>query len=432
MKKVGFHTLGCKVNQYETQSMVQLFKDAGYEVVDFGQYADVYVINTCTVTRFGDKKSRQIVRRARRNNPKAIIAVVGCYSQVSPEEIERLEVVDVIAGTAERARIVELVESFCQGGMVKSVSDIMKKRNYDETGLVSFSEKTRAFIKIQEGCDSFCSYCIIPYARGPVRSRSRDNIIQEVTRLAGNGFKEVVLTGIHLTSYGKDLNNVTLMDIVEDISGINQIERIRLGSLEPGFIDMGTVTRMRNIEKLCPHFHISLQSGSDSVLKRMNRKYTSGDYENRVKILRQNLTDVSVTTDVMVGFPGETDNEFVETYNFIDRLGLTRAHIFKYSPRKGTPAALFAGQVDSRTKEERSNKLIKLSESKEAEFYSKFIGRTMAVLFEQEAENQDGYMQGHTKNFIPVTAQADKTITGKICDVKLEEVKGGIVFGKIL
>lgn len=429
MKKVGFHTLGCKVNQYETQAMIEMFKKAGYEVVDFEQFADIYVINTCTVTSFGDKKSRQVIRRAQRSNPEAIIAVVGCYSQISPEEVEKIEGVDVIAGTGERAKIVQLIESADKAKKVRSVTDIMKQREFEETGFITYSERTRAFIKIQEGCDSFCSYCIIPYARGPVRSRSKEGILNEVESLGDNGFKEIVLTGIHLTSYGKDIKNTSLIEIVEEINHIPSIQRIRLGSLEPNFVTEESIAKIKSIQKLCPHFHISLQSGSDSVLRRMNRKYTAKEYRDKVEMLRAHIPDVSVTTDIMVGFPGETGEEFKETYDFLESLSLSKTHVFKYSPRKGTPAASYPNQVDFKTKEERSNLLLKLSNKKETEFCSKFVGRVMEVLFEQESDFQKGYLEGHTGNFIRVAAKAGENILGEFGQVKLARVEKDLIIG---
>ncbi len=432
MKKAAFYTLGCKVNQYETQSMIERFSKAGYEVVDFDQPADVYVINTCTVTNFGDRKSRQIIRRARRNNPEAIIAVTGCYSQVSPEEVEGIEGVDIITGTGDRSAVLELVDSVGKRRRIRRVGNVMGLREFEDTGCISFNERTRAFIKIQEGCDNFCSYCIIPYARGPVRSRKKENIIQEVNLLAANGFKEVVLTGIHLTSYGKDLDNVSLIEVIEEINRIPAIRRIRLGSLEPNFITHELVNKMRSFEKLCPHFHISLQSGSDTVLRRMNRKYTPGEYRGIIEIIRESFPDVSITTDVMVGFPGETPKEFQETYDFLNRISLTKLHVFKYSPRKGTPAASFPGQIDAGTKEERSNLLLELSDKKQLEFNSKFLGRTMEVLFEQESDYGKGYLEGHTENFIRVAASIEKGYLGESKQIRLVNIEeNGLVTGDV-
>lgn len=431
MKKVSFYTLGCKVNQYETQSMMEIFKKAGYEVVDFEQPADVYIINTCTVTSFGDKKSRQIIRRAHRINPEALIAVVGCYAQVSHDEVEKIEGVDIVAGTGERSKILQMVESAEKNKKLNFVTDIMKKRQFEETGFISCSERTRVFIKIQEGCSNFCSYCIIPYARGPVRSRSKDRILKEVNSLVSNGFAEVVLTGINLSSYGKDEKNASLIEIIEEVNKIEGLERIRLGSVDPDLFTEEFISRIKNTEKLCPHFHISLQSGSDSVLKRMNRKYTTGEYKERVDMLRETLPDVSVTTDIMVGFPGETEEEFRETYRFLDEISLSRMHVFKYSRRKGTPAASLPGQIAAGTKEERSRLLLELSERKEREFNSTFIGKTMEVLFEQELKNKTNWLEGHTANFIKVEIVGKNDFIGKFMQVKLQETQGEAVLGTI-
>ena len=427
MKKVGFYTLGCKVNQYETQAMIEMFKKSGYEIVDFEECADVYVINTCTVTSFGDKKSRQIIRRAKRNNPEAIVAVVGCYSQVSPEEVEKIDGVDIIAGTGERTKLVSLVETVDKSKKIRSVSDIMKQREFEETGFITYSERTRAFIKIQEGCDRFCSYCIIPYARGPVRSRSKESILQEVRNLVDNGLKEVVLTGIHLTSYGKDLKNVSLIEVIEAVNKIYGIERIRLGSIDRGLITEDFILKIKESEKLCPHFHISLQSGSDSVLKRMNRKYNAKEYKTKVDMLRKGIQDVSITTDIIVGFPGETTQEFNETYKFLDEISFSKMHIFKYSPRKGTPASKYPGQIDAAIKEERSNILLELSNRKEAEFNSKYIGNAMQVLFEQESKYDENYLEGHTENFIRVAANVGRDSINQIIEVKLIRIEKDLV-----
>lgn len=432
MKKVGFYTLGCKVNQYETQVMMEKFKEAGYEIVNFDQIADVYVINTCTVTSISDKKSRQVIRHAQRTNPLAIIAVVGCYSQIAHEEIEKIEGVDIIVGVKEKTKILELVESVEKGKKIKCISNVMKLRDFEENEIISYSERTRAVIKIQDGCDRFCSYCIIPYARGPVRSRNKESILEEVKRLVNNGFKEIVLTGIHLSSYGKDLKDISLIDVIEEVSKVPGVKRIRLGSLEPTTISKEFVDRIKKIENFCPHFHISLQSGSDSVLKRMNRKYTAKDFEYKVEILKNNISDVSITTDIIVGFPGETDEEFIETYNFLKKLPLTRMHVFKYSPRKGTPAAAYPEQVDPRIKEERSNILLELSNEKEREFNAKFIGMVREVLFEKKSSLGEGYMEGHTDNFILVAAKTNNDTIGEFKQVRLLKIENnGVVRGEI-
>jgi threonylcarbamoyladenosine tRNA methylthiotransferase MtaB len=432
MKKVGFFTLGCKVNQYETQAMMERFKSAGYEIVDFEQTADAYVINTCTVTSLGDKKSRKIIRRAQKNNPQAVIAVVGCYSQISPEEVEKIKGIDVIAGTGEKSNIVQLVEAAFEGTKTKLVADIMKQREFEETGFITCNENKRAFLKIQEGCDRFCSYCIIPYARGPIRSRSKESILNEVKALKDNGFKEVVLTGIHLSSYGKDLENISLINIIEEISQIDGLRRIRLGSIEPGLITPEFISRIKDNKKLCPHYHVSLQSGSDSVLKRMNRRYTSADYEARIQLLRNNIPDVSVATDIMVGFPGETAEEFKETYEFLNRISLNKMHVFKYSQRRGTPAAKYPNQVDPAIKEERSNLLIQMSDIKEEEFQERFLGRTMEVLLEQEADFDKEFLTGHTGNFLQVAVKAEKVLIEEIKKVELIKIENKVIIGSMI
>jgi len=432
MKKVAFHTLGCKVNQYETQAMSEMFKQADYEVVDFEDYADVYVINTCTVTSFGDKKSRQIIRRANRTNPEAVIAVAGCYSQISPEETAKIEGVSVIVGTKDRNNIVQFVEEAFLGKKHFKVSNIMKQHEYEENGFISYSETTRAFVKIQEGCQNFCSYCIIPYTRGPVRSRLPENVIKEVNKLADNGFKEVVLTGININSYGEDVEGVSLLALIEEITKIDAIKRIRLGSINPDLITKDFVKEIKKNEKVCPHFHISLQSGSDSVLKRMNRKYLASDYKEKIELLRKGIADVSITTDIMVGFPSETEKEFKETFEFLEDISLTRLHVFKYSPRKGTPAASFVEQVNPQEKENRSNALLELSDKKEKEFHEKYLSREMEVFFEQGLEKKRGFIEGHTSNFIKVAVQEESDLIGNFAMVKLEKVEKGFVMGLVL
>ncbi|MGE5329658.1 MAG: tRNA (N(6)-L-threonylcarbamoyladenosine(37)-C(2))-methylthiotransferase MtaB [Deltaproteobacteria bacterium] len=432
MKKVAFYTLGCKVNQYETQAMTEMFQQAGYEVVDFEGFADVYVINTCTVTSFGDKKSRQIIRRANRINPEAVIAVAGCYSQTSPEETSKIKGVSVVVGTKNRNKIVEFVEEAFNGKKHFIVSDIMKQREYEENGFISFSETTRAFVKIQEGCQEFCSYCIIPFARGAVRSRLPENVIKEINKLADNGFKEVVLTGININSYGKDIEGVTLLGLLEKITEREGIKRIRLGSLNPDLITESFVTAIMRNEKICPHFHISLQSGSDSTLKRMNRKYSTSDYQNRIELLRKNIPDVSITTDIMVGFPGETEKEFEATYDFLNNISLTKLHVFKYSPRKGTPAASFGEQITPQEKEKRSDLLLELSNKKEKEFYEKYLSKEVEVFFEQETEGENRFSEGHTGNFIKVVVPNEMDLTSGFARVKVEKVENGFVRGVVL
>ncbi|HOM01617.1 MAG TPA: tRNA (N(6)-L-threonylcarbamoyladenosine(37)-C(2))-methylthiotransferase MtaB [Acetivibrio sp.] len=433
MKRAAFYTLGCKVNQYETEAITEMFEKAGYKIVDFEQEADVYVINTCTVTNLSDRKSRQMIRRAKRNNRDSVVIVVGCYAQTAPEEVSQIEGVNMVVGTKDRSKILEYLkelESF--GGKRNYVEDIMKTREFEELGVDVYKERTRAFIKIQEGCNQFCTYCIIPYARGPVRSRPEENILREVTGLAQSGYKEIVLTGIHVASYGKDIKTTSLLDIIKKVHEIEGIERIRLGSIEPTTVTESFVDAIAGMEKLCPQFHISLQSGCDSTLKRMNRKYTTKEYLRSVKLLRDNLKDVAVTTDVMVGFPGETDEEFNETYKFLEEVFFARMHIFKYSRRKGTPAASYPDQVSPQKKEERSRRLIELSSRMTLQYNKSFTGRILPVLFEQEVKEKEGFMEGLTPNYIRVECRGNRDLEGKIFNVLLKDTKDDYIIGEIV
>jgi threonylcarbamoyladenosine tRNA methylthiotransferase MtaB len=430
MSKVAFYTLGCKVNQYETEVMVELFKKSGYNVVDFSQEADIYIINTCTVTNLGDRKSRQIIRRAKKVNPESIVAVVGCYSQVAPEEVEKIEGVNIVLGTKERTKIVDIVDKYTDDRVnVNLVSNIMKQNEFEDMKIDSYMDKTRASIKIQEGCNEFCSYCIIPYARGPIRSKKEQDVISEVRELAENGYKEIILTGIHLTSYGMDLKDTDLLRVIKKIHNIDKIKRIRLGSLEPLYINKEFINEAKSLEKLCLHYHISLQSGCDETLQRMNRKYTTEEYKKIVNNLRESIKDVSVTTDVMVGFPRETDEEFNKTYNFINEVAFSKIHVFKYSKRKGTKAAEFIDQVSPQVKEERSKKLIELASKLENEFLNKNINKTLEVLFERSRYNT---YEGLTPNYINVLVKSDKDIYNTIKKVRLLEVKKDNIIGEII
>jgi len=410
-----------------------MFEKAGYKIVDFEDEADVYVINTCTVTNLSDRKSRQMIRRAKRNNENSIVIVIGCYAQTAPEEVSKIEGVNLVVGTKDRSRILEyLKELETSGGRRNYVGDIMKTREFEELGVNVYKERTRAFIKIQEGCNQFCTYCIIPYARGPVRSRSEENILKEVSGLAHSGYKEVVLTGIHVASYGKDIKNTSLIDIIRKVHEIEVIERIRLGSIEPTTVTEEFVRAIKGMEKLCPQFHISLQSGCDSTLKRKNRKYTTKEYLRSVELLRENLKDVAVTTDVMVGFPGETDEEFNETCRFVEKVLFARMHVFKYSRRKGTPAASYPDQVAPQKKEERSRILIELASRMTLEYNKSFTGRVLPVLFEQEVKGKEGFMEGLTPNYIRVECKGDKDIEVQILNVLLREAKDDYIVGEIV
>lgn len=433
MNKVAFHTLGCKVNQYETEAMAELFEKEGYKVVHEDEIADVYVINTCTITNLGDRKSRQFIRRAKNNNPDAVIAVVGCYAQTASEEIMTIDEVDIIIGTKDRNRIVELSKQVRQSKeKINIVTDIMKQHEFEEMMIENIEGKTRAFLKIQEGCNQFCSYCIIPYARGPIRSRKLENILAEVDKLTKKGFKEVVLTGIHVASYGKDMGEIRLIDVIESVHQVSGIERIRLSSIEPTIMTKDFLDRLTKLPKVCDHFHLSLQSGSDSVLKRMNRKYSTDEYRKIVELIRKYLPNVGITTDIIVGFPGETEEEFFETCRFVNDIGFSRIHVFPYSPRKGTPAAKHKNQILGDIKHHRSKELIKIGEENTQRFNNKFIGATLNVLFEEQSKLDSGFLEGYTTNYIRVLAKSNTSLEGKILPVELKEIQDENMIGKIV
>ncbi len=430
MKKTAFYTLGCKVNQYETEAMAELFADAGYEICDFSEKADVYVINTCSVTNMGDRKSRQVIRRAKKTNPNAIVAVTGCYAQTAPDEILGIDGVNIVIGTKGRGDIVRLVEDAATGAPVNCVSDIMTNHEFEELNIKRYMNRTRAFIKIQEGCSQFCSYCIIPYARGPVRSRNADEVICEVKRLAQNGYKEIILVGIHVASYGKDLNDASLEKLITELDGIDGIERIRLSSIEPMTLDQKFIDSIKSSKKLCHHFHISLQSGCDETLKRMNRKYTPEQFAGIVDGIRDAFPDAAVTTDIMVGFPGETDGEFAQTAEFVSKTAFADAHIFQYSRRRGTPAAKRADQVSPEVKEKRAKVIAEITQKSRDAFLARFVGKTMRVLFEQRAA--DGMFEGKTDNYITVHAPSDTDLNDEFRDIALEKHENGVMYGHIV
>ena len=429
MKKVAFYTLGCKVNQYETEAMLELFEKEGYEKAETEDYADVYVINTCTVTHMSDRKSRQYIRRMKKKNPDSIIAVVGCYSQVSPEEILSIDEVNLVMGTNDRKKIVEEVKKIDASRKVSTVDDIMKVKAFEEIEINKTNGKTRAFMKIQDGCDRYCSYCIIPYARGRVRSRDLESIVKEVENLASNGYKEVVLTGIHVASYGKDIkdSDIKLLDVIKQINDIEGIERIRLSSVEPILFTDEFVEAVSTMDKVCPHYHLSLQSGCDETLKRMKRRYTTEEYKAIVDRLRAAIPNVSITTDVIVGFPGETNEEFDKTYEFLKDIELTHMHVFKYSPRKGTPAATMENQVDPSTKHDRSEKLLQLNEENFNKFGQKMLDKEFNVLFEQKVG--DNKYEGLTENYVKVIVESDNDISEQILKVKIKDVKNEFLEG---
>ncbi len=404
MKTVAFITLGCKVNQYETNAMSQKLIEEGYKIVEHTQKADIYIINTCTVTNMSDRKSRQMIRRAKEINPEAIIIAVGCYVQVAKKEIENIKEIDLALGNEEKVDIVKYCNEIIQKNKKEKIADVMQSRKFAEFGETSYTEKTRAVIKVQDGCDRFCSYCIIPYARGRVRSREPEHIIKEIKQIANEGIKEVVITGIHIASYGKDFKkDYKLIDLLEEINKIDGIERIRLGSIEPLLITEEFVQRLVKLEKICEQFHLSLQSGCDETLKRMNRRYTTQQFEEIVKRLRKAYDNVNLTTDIIVGFPGETEEEFAKTYKFLEKIKFYKMHIFKYSPRKGTRAEQMPQQIEPQLKEERSKKLIELSDKNEKEYNSEYVGKRVEVLWE---EQKNEIYKGHTKNYVLVEMKA--------------------------
>ena len=431
---VAFATLGCRVNHYETEAMTEKFLREGYEITEFDNFADVYVINTCSVTNMSDKKSRQIIGRARRKNENAVIAAVGCYSQVSPDEVSKIDGVDVVLGTRNKGDVVYYVnKAKDEGKMQVAVGEVLKNKTFEELNIEEYQDKTRAFLKIQDGCNRFCTYCLIPYTRGRTCSKDPDKVLEEIKRLEEHGFKEIILSGIHTASYGVDLEgDVTLISLLQEIEKLDGIERVRIGSIEPSFFTDEVIEKMRHMKKLCPQFHLSLQSGCDETLKRMNRRYTAKEYEEAVYKIRENLKDASITTDVIVGFPGETDEEFNETYKFLERIKLTKTHIFKFSPRKGTKAENMPNQVDGTIKEKRSKALIELNNKNEGEFSESLVRREMDVLVEKELNEKPGYFEGYTRNYVRVVFESEKSdIIGKIVKCKIEEANGDYVSGKV-
>ena len=432
-KTVAFCTLGCKVNQYETNAMIEQFIKKGYIVKEFNEKADIYIINTCTVTNMADRKSRQMLRRAKELNPNSIIVACGCYAQVAKEELEKIPEIDLIYGTNEKNKIADLIDplgTFNNGSSVPfgskteiketKVTDVMYQKEFLDFGVTDYTEKTRAVIKVQDGCDRFCSYCIIPYARGHVRSRKIQNVVEEIRTIAQKGIKEVVITGIHLASYGKDFKpHSELIDLLEEINKIEGIERIRLGSLEPTLITEEFLERLSKLEKICDHFHLSLQSGCNETLKRMNRRYTTEEFEKGVELLRKYYKNVALTTDIIVGFPGETEEEFNKTYEFLKKINFYQMHIFKYSPRKGTKAAVMPNQIDGNIKEQRSAKLIELSHNNEIKYNEEEIGKELEVLWE---EKEGEYIKGHTTNY-KVVKILYKPIENTISKAKIEKVE---------
>lgn len=417
MKKAAIHNLGCKVNAYETEAMQHLLEEAGYEIVPFTQKADVYVINTCSVTNMADRKSRQMLHKAKKNNPDSIVVATGCYVQTSEKEVLNDLSVDIVIGNDRKHDLVRLLEEYSLDSVNDTVDDINDgKHDFEELFIDQTKEHTRAFIKVQDGCNQFCSYCIIPYARGRVRSRRFENVIAEVERLAANGFKEVVLTGIHLSSYGVDFEEATgLLELIQAVNAVKGIERIRLGSLEPKIVTEHFASELSKLDKICPHFHLSLQSGCDATLKRMNRKYTTKEYERGCELLRKYFVHPAITTDVIVGFPGETEEEFEQTKAYLEHIHFYEMHIFKYSKRKGTRAAVMPDQIDEQIKAARSEKLIALGHDMSKEFRKFYIGKNEEALFEEKAVIGDKeYFVGYTKEYVKVAKKTDENLENQI------------------
>lgn len=429
-KKAALHNLGCKVNQYETDAMAQALCENGYEIVPFGEEADVYIINTCTVTNIADRKSRQMLHRAKKMNPAAVVVAAGCYVQAAGEELLADEAIDIIIGNNRKNQLVDILDTYFKEhkhdqAKMALYDDISKGCAYEEMNMTTVTEHTRAFIKIQDGCNQFCTYCIIPYSRGRIRSRSLSGIISEITLLSEKGYKEIVLTGIHLSSYGKDLKeeNISLIDVIEKLSDIDGIERIRLGSLEQGIITKDFMVRVSKIKKLCPHFHLSLQSGCDSTLKRMNRHYTLAEYMEKCSLIRTYFENPAITTDVIVGFPGESEEEFAQTKRFLIEVGFAEMHIFKYSKRKGTKAAQMEDQIDERIKVKRSEILLKLNNELRKKYISEYIDRTVDILFEEKISIAgEVYFAGYTREYVRVAVKTDKDLTNKIVLVKIKSL----------
>lgn len=430
LNKVAIYTLGCKVNQYETQAIKEKFIEHGYEIVHEDDYADVYVINTCTVTNLSDRKSRQYIRRSKRINPQSIVIVTGCYAQMSPDEIEAIKDVNLVVGTNEKNNILEYVNELQNKNKlvkVRKYDDIVDYENMEITGM---GERTRAYIKIQEGCNQFCSYCIIPYSRGNIRSRGMDDIINEAKTLINNGYKELVITGINVALYGCDNGQGTLLEVLQKINKLDGKFRIRLSSIEPAILDNKYMNELLSFEKLCSHIHLSLQSGSNDILKSMNRKYITEDFASIVKGLREIRRDINITTDIIVGFPGETDKDFDETCNFVKKMNFGKVHIFKYSKRKGTKAADMSNQIESTVKSKRSDILLEISDNIAKGFHKNFINNNLEVLFESKNE-KTGFFEGFTDNYIKVYCKSGLDLCDKFAYVKITNLLDDGLIGEI-
>lgn len=424
MKKVALHNLGCKVNAYETEAMQELLEQAGYEIVPFKEGADIYIINTCTVTNMADRKSRQMLHRAKKMNPDAIVVAAGCYVQTKTDEEELDSSIDIVLGNNKKKNIVEALEEYEKNRTLqKDVIDINHTKEYEELHLSKTAEHTRAYLKVQDGCNQFCTYCVIPFARGRVRSREKESVVEEVRSLVKNGYQEVVLTGIHLSSYGMDFQEKKedLLSLILAVHEVEGLKRIRLGSLEPRIITEEFVKTISGLEKMCPHFHLSLQSGCNETLKRMNRKYSAEEYLEKCELLRKYFQHPALTTDVIVGFPGETEEEFAQSMAFVDKVDFYETHIFKYSKREGTKAAVMPNQVPEQIKTERSNQLLALNEEKQNKFESYYLGQSVEVLMEEEVE-RDGkrFQVGHTKEYMKVAVESKEKLQNKCISVKIE------------
>lgn len=423
MKKAALHNLGCKVNAYETEAMQQLLEENGYEIVPFQEGADVYIINTCTVTNMADRKSRQMLHRAKKMNPNAVVVAAGCYVQTKEASGEIDESIDIVIGNNKKKDLIQILDAFYEEkqGVSKVVIDINHTHEYEEMHLHKTAEHTRAYIKVQDGCNQFCTYCIIPFARGRVRSRAKEDVVREVTELAANGYQEVVLTGIHLSSYGVDLDGENLLSLILAVNEIEGIKRIRLGSLEPRIITERFAKTISSLEKMCPHFHLSLQSGCDETLRRMNRRYSSEEYYEKCMLLRQYFKNPALTTDVIVGFPGETEEEFEKSKAFIDKVDFYETHIFKYSKREGTKAAVMENQIPEQVKTARSNELLTLNQIKRAKYEEQFVGTVVEVLMEEQIEiDGDTYQVGHTKEYVKVALKTEADLQNQLADVQID------------
>ena len=432
MKKVALHNLGCKVNAYETEAMQEILEQNGYEIVPFEEKADAYIVNTCSVTNMADKKSRQMLHRAKKMNPEAVVIAAGCYVQSAGEELLKDTSVDILIGNNEKVNLPSILENWEKEHNPLHVHDLTREHTYEELTLSHTAGHTRAFMKIQDGCNQFCTYCIIPYTRGRVRSRRLSDIVAEAGRLAENGYQEVVLTGIHLDSYGTDLEeHENLLTVIQEIAKIDGIKRIRLGSLEPRIMTEEFVAGLAAEEKLCPHFHLSLQSGCDATLKRMNRRYSAEEFRQCCERLRRHFDDPALTTDVIVGFPGETEEEFTATVEFLKDICFYETHVFKYSRRKGTKADRMPDQIPEQIKNQRSDVLLALTEKNSGEYRKKLLGRTVKVLLEEESTiSGTTYLAGHTREYVKVAVAPETAAAGEIIDVKVTGLLKDMVLGE--